>query len=56
VRIYLSDINLWEQVNEVYAYFLGDHKPVRCVIPTGSLHHGCLIEAEVIAAKNDCEI
>jgi 2-iminobutanoate/2-iminopropanoate deaminase len=52
VRIYLADINLWEQVNEVYASFMGNYKPVRCVIPTGPLHHGCLIEAEVIAAKN----
>ncbi len=50
VRIYLSDIELWDQVNTVYAAFFGDHKPVRCVIPSGLLHYGCLIEIEVISA------
>lgn len=53
VRIYLADITLWDQVNEVYSAYMNDHKPVRCVIPTGPLHFGCLIEAEAIAAKND---
>ena len=50
VRIYLSDIELWDAVNKVYAQFMGDHKPVRVVVPTGRLHYGCLIELEAIAA------
>lgn len=49
VRIYLSDIQDWEKVNSVYSYFFGAHKPVRCVVPVGKLHYGCLIEAEAIA-------
>ncbi len=49
VRIYLSDIELWEKVNEVYRDFFGSHKPVRCVVPSGKLHYGCLIEIEAIA-------
>ncbi len=49
VRIYVSDIGLWDQVNEVYAAYFGAHKPARCVVPSGSLHHGCLIEAEALA-------
>ena len=36
-------------MNEVYADFFGDHKPVRCVIPTRDLHFGALIEVEVTA-------
>jgi enamine deaminase RidA (YjgF/YER057c/UK114 family) len=24
-------------------------KPVRCVVPVGELHYGCLIEAECVA-------
>jgi reactive intermediate/imine deaminase len=50
VRIYLSDINDWEKVNLVYSSFFGAHKPVRCVVPVGKLHYGCLIEAEAIAS------
>lgn len=49
MRIYLSDIDLWEGVNRVYAKFFGAHKPVRCVVPTGRLHYGCLIEVEAVA-------
>jgi reactive intermediate/imine deaminase len=49
MRLYISDINLWEKVNERYSLFFGRHKPVRCVIPTGKLHYGCLIEVEAVA-------
>ena len=49
VRIYLSDISLWDQVNKIYSDFFLNHKPARCVIPAGKLHFGCLIEVEAIA-------
>lgn len=49
VRIYLSNIEHWEKVNLIYSSFFGAHKPVRCVVPVGKLHYGCLIEAEAIA-------
>ena len=49
VRIYLSDMELWDQVNRVYAEFFTTHKPARCVVPAGKLHYGCLIEVEAVA-------
>ena len=49
MRLYISDIALWGTVNDVYASILGAHKPVRAIIPTGELHHGCLIEVEAVA-------
>lgn len=49
VRIYISDMNDWEKVNEIYSKFFGNHKPARCVVPTGQLHYGVLIEVEAIA-------
>ena len=49
VRVYVSDISLWDDVNEVYSSFFGTHKPVRCVIPVKELHFGCLIEIEAAA-------
>ncbi len=45
----IADIALWDKVNEVYTRFFGNHKPVRCVVPTRELHYGCLIEAECVA-------
>ena len=50
MRIYISDIALWDQVNDVYSEFFGDHKPARCIVPTRELHFGSLIEVEAIAA------
>jgi len=49
MRIYIPDINLWDGVNRIYTGFFGDHKPVRCIVPSGRLHFGCLIEAEAVA-------
>jgi reactive intermediate/imine deaminase len=49
MRIYLSDIELWSEFNEIYSGFFGAHKPARCVVPVGKLHYGCLIEAEATA-------
>jgi reactive intermediate/imine deaminase len=49
MRIYISDIALWEEVDKIYSKFFGNHKPVRCVVPTGKLHYDCLIEIEAVA-------
>ncbi len=50
MTIYVSDINLWSQVNEVYARVMGAHRPARVVVPVKELHYGFLIELEAIAA------
>lgn len=52
VRIYISDISLWDKVNTVYSSFFKDHKPVRSIVPTKELHFGCLVEIEITAIKN----
>ena len=52
MTVYVSDINLWEAVNQVYSRILGEHRPARAVIPTGALHYGFLIEIEAIAATD----
>jgi len=51
--VYISDIELWGRVNEVYARILGDHRPARVVVPTRELHFGFKIEMEAIAALRD---
>jgi 2-iminobutanoate/2-iminopropanoate deaminase len=48
--VYISDIGLWERVNQVYADFFGEHRPARAVVPTRELHFGFQIEIEAIAA------
>lgn len=51
VTIFISDIDLWEQVNRVYIDIMGDHKPARGVIPVKELHLGYKIAVDVIAGR-----
>lgn len=51
MKIYLSDILLWDKVNAIYQEFFSDHKPVRSIVPTRPLHFGCLIEIEAMAVQ-----
>lgn len=49
MTLYIPDISLWDEVNEVYSDFFGDHKPARVVVPTRGLHFGVSIEIDAIA-------
>jgi len=49
VRIYVSNIDLWNKVDKEYSNFFQTHKPVRCIVPTRELHYGSLIEVEITA-------
>jgi 2-iminobutanoate/2-iminopropanoate deaminase len=48
--IYVSDMELWDKVNETYALVLGEHKPARAIVPVKDLHFGTKIEIQAIAA------
>ena len=50
VTIYVSEMELWDKVNEVYARVLGEHKPARAIVPVKDLHFGTKIEIQAIAA------
>lgn len=52
VTVYISDIALWDRVNEVYSRFFGDHRPARAIVPTRELHFGYQIEIEAVAAAS----
>lgn len=47
--IYISDVELWEDVNKVCGEFFKVHKPVRTMVPTRDLHFGVQIEIDCIA-------
>lgn len=51
-RVYIADMDGWDIINAVYAEFFGTHKPARVIVPTGSLHFGCLVEIEAMAEKD----
>ena len=53
MTIYISDIDYWGPVNEVFARMLGDHRPARAIVPVKDLHYGFKIEIEAVAATRD---
>ena len=51
VTAFIVGVENWPAFNRVYAELFGDARPARSVVPVGSLHHGCLVEIEAVAAR-----
>jgi len=51
--VYVTDIALWDRVNQVYARFFGNHRPARAVVAANNLHYGFKIEMDAIAAEGN---
>jgi len=49
--IFLTDINDFQKVNEIYGKYFSSHKPARSTVCVASLPKGALIEIEAIALK-----
>jgi 2-iminobutanoate/2-iminopropanoate deaminase len=47
--VYVTDVNLWPEVNRCYAEFFGEHRPARAIVPVPALHYGYLVEVEAVA-------
>ncbi len=47
--VYLIDLGVFADVNELYAEFFGDHKPARACVQVAALPKGAQIEIDVIA-------
>lgn len=53
VQIYVSNIDNWPRVNELYRAFIGEPAPARTVVPCCDLHYGALLEISAIALCGD---
>lgn len=51
VTAFIVGVENWPAFNRIYAELFGEARPARSVVPVPSLHHGCLIEIEAIAAR-----
>jgi 2-iminobutanoate/2-iminopropanoate deaminase len=49
VRIYLTDIENWPTFNQLYAQWLGEHRPARIIAGVAALHYGLELEVEAVA-------
>ena len=50
MTIYVSDIAMWGDVNEVFAEVMGDHKPARAIVPVQNFKGDCVVEIVATAA------
>lgn len=50
MTIYVSDIDYWGEVNDVYAEVMGDHKPARAIVPVKSFRDPYVLEIVATAA------
>jgi reactive intermediate/imine deaminase len=53
VTAFIVGVENWPAFNAIYAQVFGASRPARSVVPVPSLHHGCLIELECIAAHGE---
>ena len=49
--IFLTNLNEFSLVNELYEKFFGDHKPARSTVEVSRLPKSGLVEIEAIAIK-----
>jgi 2-iminobutanoate/2-iminopropanoate deaminase len=47
--VFLSDMNTFAEMNEVYAKHFGDHRPARAAVQAGALPKFCDVEIECVA-------
>ena len=47
--VYLVGVEHWPTFNRLYAQRLGEHRPARAVVPVPALHHGFLVEIQLVA-------
>ena len=48
---YLVGVEHWPAFNACYAGVFGDHRPARAVVPVPALHHGFLVEVQLVAQR-----
>ena len=49
VSIFMTDLSQFQKVNEIYARFVGVHRPARTTVGVAALPLGALIEIDAIA-------
>ena len=48
---YIAGVGYWPEFNAIYAEIFCEHKPARAVVPVPELHHGFLVEIQIVAEK-----
>jgi 2-iminobutanoate/2-iminopropanoate deaminase len=51
--VYLAGVEHWPAFNQLFAERFGSHRPARAVVPVPALHHGFLVEIQLVAERPD---
>lgn len=51
VRVYIADMNDWQEFNQIYAAWIGDYRPARAVAGVSELHFNAALEIEATAVS-----
>ena len=51
--VYVVGVEHWPIFNRLYAERFGSHRPARAVVPVSALHHGFLVEIQMVAERPD---
>ena len=49
--VYLTDMSLWDNVNNTYNDFFQSHKPARTIVSVKEIHFGFNVAIEAIAGQ-----
>ena len=50
--VFLTDMADFDGFNEVYAAFMGEHRPARVCVGVSEIAHGCLLEMDAVCWKD----
>lgn len=50
-RVYIANMENWPLFNQIYAKWIGEHRPARAVAGVSELHFGAALEIEAIAVS-----
>ena len=49
--VFVTNMDDFAAFNEVYAAFMGEHRPARVCVEISNIAHGCLLEMDAICFK-----
>ena len=50
--VFVTNMDDFAAFNEVYAAFMGEHRPARVCVEVSNIAHGCLLEMDAICSKD----
>ena len=50
--IFISDMNHFTMINEIYSAYLGDHRPARSMVEVSRIPKDSMVEIEVLASMD----